>query len=109
MSQQEQSLEQIAILAEDELLRQWGHPQQHLYSFRAAGLTYQTMALLPAARSTGEAEFYALSSLAQEAVYLQMFVGSLHIPTSVFEIFSNDKSRYQTDSSKPAHLFDTAV
>ena len=61
------------------------------------------------ARSTGEAEFYALSSIAQEAVYLQMLVQSLQVPSSAFEIFCNDKSRYQDCSDRPKQLFDTAV
>ena len=61
------------------------------------------------ARSTGEAEFIALSSLAQEAVFLQMFAQSLHVPPAAFEIFSNDKSRYQDGANRPAAAFDTAV
>ena len=61
------------------------------------------------ARSTGEAEFIALSSLAQEAVFLQMFAKSMHVPPCAFEIFSNDKSRYQAGSAQPAAAFDTAV
>ena len=61
------------------------------------------------ARSTGEAEFIALSSLSQEAVFLQMFARSLRIPKSSVQIFGNDKSRYMADSSRPASLFDTAV
>ena len=59
------------------------------------------------ARSTGEAEFIALSSISQEAVYLQMFAKSLKIPTSIFELFSNDKSRYDVDDTG-ASKFDTA-
>ena len=61
------------------------------------------------ARSTGEAEFIALSSLAQEAVYLQMFAQSLRIPAQACNIYSNDKSRYQPLSDTPVRLFDTAV
>ena len=38
-----------------------------------------------------------------------MFARSLKVPMSAFEIFSNDKSRYQADSRRPAHVFDTAV
>ena len=61
------------------------------------------------ARSTGEAEFIALSSLSQEAVFLQMFAQSLHVDKCLFEIFSNDRSRYQADSILPAGAFDTAI
>jgi hypothetical protein len=61
------------------------------------------------ARSTGESEFLSLSSVAQECVYLQMLVRSLRIPTSVFEIYSNDVSRHavtEADQSNP--IFHTA-
>ena len=59
------------------------------------------------ARSTGESEFLSLSSVAQECVYLQMLVRSLRIPTSVFEIYSNDVSRHavtEADQSNPIFL-----
>ena len=63
-------------------------------------------------RSTGEAEFLALSSCSQEALYLQMFVASLDIPTSTFEIFGNDRSRYEEEGvakGVPAERYATAV
>lgn len=60
-------------------------------------------------RSTGEAEFIALSSLAQEAVYLQMFAESLHIPNSAFEMFSNDKSHLAGSPSHHPDQVRTAV
>jgi hypothetical protein len=61
------------------------------------------------ARSTGEAEFIALSSVAQEAVYLRMLVLSLRIPVSVFEIYSNDVSRYAVEGNADQQKYDTAV
>ena len=61
------------------------------------------------ARSTGEAEFLALSSISQEAVYLQMFAQSIRVPKNAFQIFSNDQSRYMADSSRPTAVFDTAI
>jgi hypothetical protein len=50
------------------------------------------------ARSTGEAEFIALSSVSQECVYLSMFVASLNIPSSALSIYCNDKSQYEEQS-----------
>lgn len=47
MTQQDEEFEQLASLAEDDLLRNRGHPQQHIYAFRSAGLTYDTMTHLP--------------------------------------------------------------
>ena len=38
-----------------------------------------------------------------------MFAQSLHVDKCLFEIFSNDRSRYQADSTLPAGTFDTAV
>ena len=64
------------------------------------------------ARSTGEAEFIALSSLAQECVYLQMFVQSLNIPCAPVTIQCNDRSRYEDDgvaNGLPRNVFRTAV
>ena len=61
------------------------------------------------ARSTGEAEFIALSAAAQEAVYLQMLMASLRIPPSVLEIYCNDVSRYAADGSERTDKFKTAV
>jgi hypothetical protein len=49
------------------------------------------------ARSTGEAEFIALSSVSQECVYLRMFVLSLGIEHSTLSIHCNDRSRYEAD------------
>ena len=47
LSQQEQEFEQDAMLEEDRRLRQLGHPQSHIYMFRSADLTYDTIAQLP--------------------------------------------------------------
>jgi hypothetical protein len=60
-------------------------------------------------RSTGEAEFIALSSCAQECVYLSMFVQSLRIPQSIVEVYCNDVSRYEKEAKAPKHLYKTAV
>jgi hypothetical protein len=60
------------------------------------------------ARSTGESEFIALSSVAQECIYLRMLVSSLKFPVSVLEIFCNDKSRYETNGADKTK-FQTAV
>jgi hypothetical protein len=57
------------------------------------------------ARSTGESEFIALSSVAQECVYLRMLVASLNIPVSIMEVYCNDKSRH--DNGNPEFM--TAV
>ena len=54
------------------------------------------------ARSTGEAEYLALSSLSQEAVYLSMFARSLKIPESVFEIYSNESNEHDTNGTDPS-------
>lgn len=61
------------------------------------------------ARSTGEAEFIALSSVSQECLYAQMLVSSLRIPVAVLEIFCNDKSRYEDEGSAPKDRYKTAV
>lgn len=50
------------------------------------------------ARSTGESEFIALSSVSQECVYIQMFLTSLAVPKVPLPIYCNDKSRYEEDS-----------
>ena len=47
VSQQEQQLELDAQLEEDRLLRDFGHLQTHIYSFRAAGLSFQFIRYLP--------------------------------------------------------------
>ena len=60
------------------------------------------------ARSTGESEFIALSSIAQECVYLRMLVASLRIPVSIMEVYCNDKSRYAVEGSNNDN-FKTAV
>ena len=46
-SQQEQQLELDAQLEEDRLLRGFGHLQTHIYSFRAAGLSFEFIRYLP--------------------------------------------------------------
>jgi hypothetical protein len=38
-----------------------------------------------------------------------MLVISLHIPQSIFEIFGNDKSRYETSGKAPRESYRTAV
>jgi hypothetical protein len=72
-------------------------------------LSYASKLQRCTARSTGEAEFIALSAAAQEAVYLQMLVASLRIPSSTFEIYCNDFSRYATDGNERNDKYRTAV
>jgi hypothetical protein len=60
------------------------------------------------ARSTGESEFIALSSVAQECVYIRMLVASLRIPVSVLEVYCNDESRHAEKGSTDI-AFKTAV
>ena len=76
--------------------------------FGWAPIAWVSRAQRVTARSTGEAEFLALSSLSQEAIYLQMFVKSLNIPHEVFQLYSNDSSRYAPQSETDPK-FDTAV
>ena len=60
-------------------------------------------------RSTAEAEYLALSSLSQEAVYLAMFAQSLRVPKSVVEIYCNDRSRHAPDTHHDSDVWKTAV
>ena len=46
-TQQERGLEQQALVEEDERLRALGHPQSHIYMFRSADISYDTIRHLP--------------------------------------------------------------
>jgi hypothetical protein len=61
------------------------------------------------ARSTGEAEFIALSAISQECVYLKMLLASLRYPQSTLEIYCNDSSRFLAEAKVDRkHLYRTA-
>ena len=63
-------------------------------------------------RSTAEAEYMALSSISQEAVYLSMLAESLRVPRSVFDVYCNDRSSLappDVASSGNANIWKTAV
>ena len=47
LTQQERAFEQEAQLEEDRLLRDYGHPQDHIHLFRAAALSYDTILQFP--------------------------------------------------------------
>jgi hypothetical protein len=72
-------------------------------------LSYASRLQRCTARSTGEAEFIALSAVSQEAVYLRMLLISLRIPVTVFEIYSNDVSRYAAEGRAERNKYETAV
>ena len=60
-------------------------------------------------RSTAEAEYMALSSVSQEAVYLSMLAESLRVPRSVFELYCNDISQRAPVGSEHSGIWRTAV